>query len=56
MTQLPILVAAANLAKSPSNVRTVSDAVADAQLEANIAATTSTASVSPGVTERIPAA
>lgn len=38
MTQLPILVAAANLAKSPSNVRTVSDAVADAQLEANIAA------------------
>lgn len=38
MTQLPILVAAANLTKSPSNVRTVSDAVADAQLEANIAA------------------
>lgn len=38
MTQLPILVPAANLAKSPSNVRTVSDAVADAQLEANIAA------------------
>ena len=37
MTQLPILVAAANLTKSPSNVRTVSDAVADAQLEANIA-------------------
>jgi ParB family chromosome partitioning protein len=37
MTQLPILVAAANLAKSPSNVRTVSDAIADAQLEANIA-------------------
>ena len=37
MTQLPILVAAANLAKSPSNVRTVSDPVADAQLEANIA-------------------
>jgi ParB family chromosome partitioning protein len=38
MTQLPILVPAANLTKSPSNVRTVSDAVADAQLEANIAA------------------
>lgn len=38
MTQLPILVAAANLTKSPTNVRTVSDAVADAQLEANIAA------------------
>src|SRR3546814_4863189 len=37
MTQLPILVAAANLAKSPSNVRTVGDPVADAQLEANIA-------------------
>lgn len=37
MTQLPILVPAANLAKSPSNVRTVRDAVADAQLEANIA-------------------
>ena len=37
MTQLPILVAAANLSKSPSNVRTVGDAVADAQLEANIA-------------------
>ncbi|SEJ91949.1 chromosome partitioning protein, ParB family [Sphingobium sp. AP50] len=38
MTQLPILVPAANLTKSPKNVRTVSDAVADAQLEANIAA------------------
>jgi ParB family chromosome partitioning protein len=37
MTQLPILVAAANLTKSPSNVRTVGDAIADAQLEANIA-------------------
>lgn len=37
MTQLPILVPAANLTKSPSNVRKVSDAVADAQLEANIA-------------------
>eukprot|EP00456_Euglypha_rotunda_P010117 TRINITY_DN12467_c0_g1_i3.p1 TRINITY_DN12467_c0_g1~~TRINITY_DN12467_c0_g1_i3.p1 ORF type:complete len:162 (-),score=31.56 TRINITY_DN12467_c0_g1_i3:314-799(-) len=37
MTQLPILVSAANLTKSPYNVRTVSDAVADAQLEANIA-------------------
>ncbi|AJA07238.1 ParB/RepB/Spo0J family partition protein [Sphingobium sp. H39-3-25] len=37
MTQLPILVPAANLAKSPSNVRTVSDPIADAQLEANIA-------------------
>ncbi|WP_066044547.1 ParB/Srx family N-terminal domain-containing protein [Blastomonas sp. CCH13-E1] len=37
MTQLPILVAAANLAKSLSNVRTVGDPVADAQLEANIA-------------------
>lgn len=37
MTQLPILVAAKNLTKSPSNVRTVHDAVADAQLEANIA-------------------
>lgn len=38
MNQLPILVAAANLSKSPSNVRKSSDAVADAQLEANIAA------------------
>lgn len=38
MTQLPILLPAANLTKSPSNVRKVSDAVADAQLEANIAA------------------
>jgi ParB family chromosome partitioning protein len=37
VTQLPILVPAANLAKSPSNVRTVSDPIADAQLEANIA-------------------
>lgn len=37
MTQLPILVPAANLTKSPSNVRTVGDAIADAQLEANIA-------------------
>lgn len=38
MTQLPILVPAANLTKSPSNVRKQSEAVADAQLEANIAA------------------
>ncbi|MBT0667408.1 ParB N-terminal domain-containing protein [Novosphingobium profundi] len=38
MSQLPILVAATNLTKSPSNVRTVGDPVADAQLEANIAA------------------
>ncbi|MDI1295429.1 MAG: ParB/RepB/Spo0J family partition protein [bacterium] len=38
MNQLPILVSAANLSKSPSNVRKSSDAVADAQLEASIAA------------------
>ena len=38
MIQLPILVPAANLTKSPSNVRKASDPVADAQLEANIAA------------------
>lgn len=38
MNQLPILVPAANLTKSPSNVRKASDPVADAQLEANIAA------------------
>ncbi|WP_150295084.1 ParB/RepB/Spo0J family partition protein [Sphingobium estronivorans] len=38
MNQLPILVSAANLTKSPSNVRKASDPVADTQLEANIAA------------------
>ncbi|MBL0914147.1 MAG: ParB/RepB/Spo0J family partition protein [Sphingopyxis sp.] len=38
MTQiLPILVPAAKLSKSPSNVRKTTDALADAQLEANIA-------------------
>ncbi|MFJ5932238.1 ParB/RepB/Spo0J family partition protein [Sphingomonas sp. NPDC092331] len=38
MNDLPILVPAANLTKSPGNVRKASDAYADAQLEANIAA------------------
>ena len=38
MNDLPILVPAANLTKSPGNVRKASDAFADAQLEANIAA------------------
>ncbi|WP_157217984.1 ParB/RepB/Spo0J family partition protein [Flavisphingomonas formosensis] len=37
MTQLPILVAASKLTKSPTNVRKTSDPDADAQLEANIA-------------------
>ena len=37
MTQLPILVPAAKLIKSPSNVRKTLDAQADAQLEASIA-------------------
>ncbi|MFC3579239.1 ParB/RepB/Spo0J family partition protein [Sphingomonas hylomeconis] len=38
MTQSILYVPAANLTKSPSNVRKCGDAVADAQLEANIAA------------------
>ena len=37
MTQMPILVPAAKLTKSPTNVRKSTDAAADAQLEANIA-------------------
>jgi ParB family chromosome partitioning protein len=37
MTQLPILVPASKLTKSPTNVRKTSDPTADAQLEANIA-------------------
>lgn len=37
MSQLPILVPASNLMKSPTNVRRTSDLVADAQLQANIA-------------------
>ena len=37
MTQLPILVPASRLTKSPTNVRKSSDAAADAQLQANIA-------------------
>lgn len=37
MTDLPILVAAASLEKSPANVRKTSDPQADARLEANIA-------------------
>jgi len=37
MTQLPILVPASRLTKSPTNVRKSIDAAADAQLQANIA-------------------
>lgn len=37
MTQLPILVPASKLTKSPTNVRKSTDPAADAQLEANIA-------------------
>jgi ParB family chromosome partitioning protein len=37
MSQLPILVPASKLSKSPTNVRKSTDPVADAQLEANIA-------------------
>ncbi|MEN2790225.1 ParB/RepB/Spo0J family partition protein [Sphingomonas oligophenolica] len=37
MSQLPILVPASKLTKSPTNVRRSTDPVADAQLEANIA-------------------
>lgn len=37
MSQLPILVLASKLTKSPTNVRKTSDPSADAQLEANIA-------------------
>lgn len=37
MSQLPILVPASKLTKSPANVRKTSDAAADAQLQANIA-------------------
>jgi ParB family chromosome partitioning protein len=37
MSQLPILVPASKLSKSPTNVRKTSDPAADAQLEANIA-------------------
>ncbi|MBF5089099.1 chromosome partitioning protein ParB [Novosphingobium sp. NBM11] len=37
MSQLPILVPASKLTKSPTNVRKSTDPVADAQLEANIA-------------------
>ena len=37
MSQIPILVPASKLTKSPTNVRKTSDAAADAQLEANIA-------------------
>ena len=37
MSQLPILVPASKLTKSPTNVRKSTDPAADAQLEANIA-------------------
>ena len=37
MSQLPILVPASKLTKSPTNVRKTTDAAADAQLQANIA-------------------